>query len=241
MDKYSPEQLQLLDMWENGKPLNEAIWQFCNKKYKDEYKQINLKQENNYENPTLDGLFRVIQDGVNCLSKIRDAENKLYENLYDKIKKKHLIALGYESSTKSDDAPKLIPLRLWPPEKIDKDKSSVFGSNLEFSSVRIIKKSNLQKTIIKKEILPPKIEIKDKKVGRPSLKKEIIAAYESLKKDEDFYSSQKLKSHVAAIQKRVQFLFPHITTNEGMEHEAIRRAVGEIFKAEKTSKSTSKL
>lgn len=88
---------------------------------------------------------------------------------------------------------------------------------------------------IKKEISPPKIPIKDKKTGRPSLKEKIIAAYEFLKKEGSIDYSKTLKSHTEIIQKTVQALNPEITDTAGMAHEAIRRAIGENFKTDKTN------
>ena len=88
---------------------------------------------------------------------------------------------------------------------------------------------------IKKEISPPKIKIEDKKTGRPSLKEKIIAAYEFLKKEGSIDYSKTLKSHTEIIQKTVQALNPEITDTTGMAHEAIRRAVGENFKTDKTN------
>jgi len=88
---------------------------------------------------------------------------------------------------------------------------------------------------IKKEISPPKIKIEDKKTGRPSLKEKINAAYEFLKKEGSIDYSKTLKSHTEIIQKTVQALNPEITDTAGMAHEAIRRAVGENFKTDKTN------
>jgi hypothetical protein len=93
-----------------------------------------------------------------------------------------------------------------------------------------------------KETTIPEIKVEDKKTGRPSLKKKIIAAYIELKKREKIEYSQKLKSHTKLIQETVQALFPEIKSTKGMEYEAIRRAVGDLFHADKkTSKLASKL
>ena len=93
-----------------------------------------------------------------------------------------------------------------------------------------------------REIIIPEIKIQDKKTGRPSLQKEIISAYEELKKRGKIDYSKPLKSHSELIQETVRALFPGIKDTKGMENEAIRRAIGQMFKADKeTSKSTSKL
>jgi hypothetical protein len=82
---------------------------------------------------------------------------------------------------------------------------------------------------------------KKPKIGRPSRQKEIIAAYEDLKKSGLIDYSIPLKSHTELIQKNIQKLFPEIKDITGMKHEAIRRYIGSRFQEDRDNKTNSKL
>lgn len=245
MNSISPE--LLLDIWQKGKFLDEAVFIFCDQKYIDGYSEINfVRKPPTSDEIKISDLLNEMNTSLKGLYDIQTAKDDLYNNLYQKLKKGDLVGLGYEAPLKSTDFPIQIPPHMWPPQKLGKN-SAISGNGLNFLSVRIVRKSALKSKMrnkdnfIKKTILP-EIKIKDKKTGRPSIKNEIISAYNLLKKEEKIDYSKPLKSHTELIQKTVQILFPEIETTAGMGIEAIRRAIGDIFKQDKTtSKPTSKL
>ena len=243
---YSPE--QLLNIWKEGETLDDAIWEFCDSKYINEYPENHPKigiKSNKTPDTLLDGISEVLAAYTKSkmgmdkyYAQIKTSKNNMKNNLYDKIINSKLIAIGYEMPIKSD-FPILIPSHMWPPENADIDKSSISANGIDFVRVRIIKKSSFKNS--KKET-QKKIRIEDKPIGRPSLKCEIINAYEYLKKEGHIDYSKTLKSHTVLIQKTVQGLSPEIKDTNGMAHEAIRRAVTKRFQDDKVaSKSTSKL
>jgi hypothetical protein len=155
--------------------------------------------------------------------------------LCEKIISEHLIAIGHP---KSSNFLARVPIYLFEPENMDLDKSCISGSGIDYSAIRIIENITLNN----KKSLPSNISVENKNIGRPSLKEKIIAAYKYLKKHGRIDYSKFLKSHTEIIQKTVMQLYPEIVSTDGMEHEAIRRAIGEQFKADRiASKSTSKL
>jgi hypothetical protein len=245
LENNSPE--SLLNIWKKGKPLKDAIWSFCDKQYIQELPKNNNDRQMVKQNPGWQDFANEINKSARALIEIQNARDKLYSNLYEKIKKGHLTALGYEAPVKSKDYPVEVPLHMWPPETIDIIKSSISGNGLNFLSVRIVKKSAFKvkiksKNKIIKETVLPRIKPIDKRIGRPTLKEQIIVAYSRLKKERRIDYSKTLKSHTQLIQKTVQILFSEVKSTAGMENEAIRRAIGDIFKADKkNSKPTSKL
>ena len=187
------------------------------------------------------GNFAKQLNEINQYSKQKQAaQNELWDNLFNKIIRGSLIAIGFKLPDPAN-FPDFIPLHMWPPENTDIDKSSISANNIEYSRVRIIKKSALNKKAAPIQKLPPNISVKDKKIGRPSLKIEIIAAYEYLKKHGRIDYSKFLKSHTEIVHETVMQLFPEITSVLGMEHEAIRRAVGDRFKADRVASDKRRL
>lgn len=224
----------LLNVWRKGKPLNEAIWKFCDKNYIEQYNQIGIKEPNYNEKTALESLAIGLQQLSSYSTQSTIAKEKLYKDLYEKIINGGLIAIGFKSPIKSE-FPILIPLHMWSPETIDINKSAISANNIGFVRVRIIKESAFEqiknKQVLKKEFSLP--EIKDQKTGRPSLKKEIIAAYVYLKETNQIDYLKPLKAHTELIQQTVQKLNPEIKDTRGMKHEAIRRIISHLFKADK--------
>lgn len=252
MDNYSPE--QLLNIWKKGEFLNDAVWSFTDNKIRQEYDNINIRKKEpikgklniDKSNSWLEIVGNSLQEYQKVhfnSQQIKEIENKLYNNLYGKITKGNLVAVGYKLPIKSD-FPDLIPPYMWPPKNIDINKSDISAHNINFTKVKIIKKSAINKITNnsnKKEILS-KVKIEDKKVGRPSIKGKIISAYNYLKENNKIDYSKTLKSHTEIIQEAVMQLYPEIKTIKGMAYEAIRRTTSDLFNADKeTSKSTSKL
>lgn len=239
MNDYSPEERQKI--WKNACPLIEAIQKYADPKSVPDYLRIsaqNIKNPSSISESALQ-LFEV-------LSKYPQQQNKLYDNLYEQLGAGALIGIGYEMPIKSSDFPTFIPPNLWPPEKCHGGKSEIWVHGLHFVRVRIIAKSNLPQLAAKQFIEPlssfPKIEIKNKPVGRPTHKEKIITAYQWLKNNNQIDFSKPLKAHTEIIQKAVLHLNPELKYTNGMEYEAVRRVIMPLFKADKkTSKSTSKL
>ena len=236
MDNYTPQ--ELLNFWKKGKTLSEAAWSFTDYDIWNATQNISLERGNENQKPPenwvdLLGNFAKVNYELNQYRERKQtAKNELWHNLFKKIKRGSLIAIGYKLPMELDDFPKIIPPQFWPPDNTDTDKSSIFAHGFNFVRVQIVRKSALSKIPKFKPIKLPDITVADKKVGRPSLKQEIIVAYEYLQKHGGI-KSKFLKSHTEIIQKTVQQLFPEIKTIAGMDHEAIRRAVGDRFKRDK--------
>lgn len=245
---YSPE--QILDLWKKGKFLGEAAWYYTDYKIWENWQKYAANNPKiNRDNETLPkNLSDILGDFVKIHAELRqhseqkeEAKDLLWDDLFKKITRGNLLAIGFKLPNPSN-FPDFIPLHMWPPENTDTNKSSISANNIEYGRVRIIKKSALNNKVAYIPKTPPNISVKDRKVGRPSLKAEIVTAYEYLKKHGRIDYSKFLKSHTEIIQKTVMQLYPAVTNNEGMEHEAIRRAIGDCFKVDQaTSKSTSKL
>jgi hypothetical protein len=228
MANYSPE--QLLDFWKKGKTLKEAVLFFFDRKYK------NQELSNKPNEYSLPGLI----DNLNKLAKISLEKNsishKLKEDLCKKVNKGHLLMIGYESPVKSSDFPVLIPLHVCVPLNMDLNESSISGNGLNFLSVRIVRKSIIKKAGIisaKKEIDLPKYKIEKKKIGRPSIRKYIIEAYNRLDKDGQINPKMSINSHYEPIRSVVKKLAPQFKDDKGMKDEAIRKVISPLFRAKK--------
>ncbi len=231
----------LLDIWKKGKTLYGSLFIFTAhqllKKYNEQVSKLQNQDEIKYaKDATALNVLSGLSEIIFQRSQVENIENELKTDLINKILSEEIIGLGYEMPVKSSDSPKIIPIHIWPRKikEIDWENSSVTQHGIIFKNIRLIKKSALKNKIPKnKKISLPKIKIEDKKTGRPSLKKKIISAYSELKKQGRINYSKPLKSHTELIQETVKILSPDIKTNAGMEHEAIRRAVGTMFKQDK--------
>lgn len=246
MENIPPQELE--NFWKKGKTLDASLYEFTAPEIRREYDALALKRNNqnknlleNRNNLNFSASLSNLSDTVFLNSQIDAVCDKLKWNLLDIILSEKLIGLGYEAPIKSSDKPQIIPLHIWPQKikEINWDDSSILKNGVQFLNIRIIKKIPVKKSISDKGIILPKAE--KKKIGRPSRKKEIIAAYEDLKKSDRIDYSIPLKSHTELIQKNVQKLFPEIKDIAGMKHEAMRRYIGERFQKDKNSKTSSKL
>ncbi len=164
---------------------------------------------------------------------------KLKKDLCNRIRRGELIAIGYKIG---DKEPSEIPIHVWSPKHIHVAASSISGIGHEFVEIRIISAANLNIIDVTpakiepsiQKLLPPNIPVGEKKVGRQTLKEEIIFAYEFLKEHGRIDCSKALKSHTTLIQKVVQEKYG-IEGTAGMQFEAIRRAVGDRFKHDRES------
>lgn|GEM_PF-2637944 len=250
-NNHTPQ--ELLNFWKKGKDLYSALYEFTDLAIRQECEELESKRNirsqillenvsSEISNILTEGIIGINQ-AIHLNNEIDNARIKLKWDLSNKIIAEKLIGLGYEAPVKSTDYPKIIPLHIWPQKinEINWENSSISQNGIQFLNIRIIKKIASSKNKIDKKIMLPKIEVKDKKIGRPSIKAKIITAYEWLKRENKIDYSQTLKAHTELIQKTVQKLFPEIKTAKGMEYEAMRRAIGTVFQEDRTSKSTSKL
>lgn len=239
---------ELLSFWKRGKSLDTAIYSLTDTAFQEEYNKQSSKFEDKTRAtletissggiPSVSGGFAELGKTLQLKSTIDMARRGLKNNLLNKINSGELSGLGYETPIKSSDIPQIIPLHVWPQnvDKINWDSSSFLENGINFLKIRIIKKSALKKKLDStKEFSLPRIKVKAKKTGRPSLKAMVIEAYEYLKKEGSIDYSIDLKSHTELIQKTVQALNPEITGTAGMAHEAIRRAISKQFQADKNN------
>lgn len=237
----------LVKFWQNGKPINKAIWAYCDKELLTQYSQIRLPDNSANNDYSIQKAAQNLLNVSRYQSDQKSALTKLYVNLSEKILSAKLIAIGYKSPIETD-YPNLIPHHMWPPETVDLDKSSISANDIEYVRVRIIKPPRIKTGGEKKhpknkgEIVLHDTELPNKPVGRPSIRPLIIEAYEFLKERGKIDYSKSLRLHTELIQKTVHILHPEITSVAGMQMEAIRRTLRERFNADKSaSKSTSKL
>lgn len=248
MENIPPQELE--NFWKKGKTLYASLYQFTAPEILQEYNDLELKLKNHTHNrgdiknsilPTLSAGLADLSNLVFLQSQIETIRDKLKWDLLNIILSEKLIGIGYETPVKSSDKPQIIPLHIWPQKikEINWDDSSILKNGVQFLNIRIIKKLPAKKSTTDKGIILPKAE--KKKVGRPSRKKEIIAAYEDLKKAGLIDYSIPLKSHTELIQKNIQKLFPEIKEIKGMKHEVIRRYIGDRFQEDRNNKTSSKL
>lgn len=239
---------KLINLWKKGKTLYSSLFKYTVPSLLENYNQSQSEFENQTNqiseknsdagNSVIAGI-QTIQESFSKYQGISSAENELKWDIINKILSEKLIGLGYESPIKSSDLPQIIPIHVWPEKITDFDwKESSFSNNgVEFLKIKLIKFNELKKEINskneKKEIKLPDIKVKDKVVGRPSIKDKIIEAYENLKTNGKIDFCKTLKSHTELIQQTVKTLTPDIVDNKGMQHEAIRRTIGDQFKADK--------
>lgn len=241
MENFNSE--ELFNFWKKGKTLNSAIYSFTSYELQKQYDDLEKedKSRNPWKDdptaiPNISGGLAAVSEAIFHKGKMDDARDKLKWDLLKNILSEKVIGLGYESPVTTESKPKIIPLHIWPQkaDKINWNDSSFLENGINFLNIRIIKKSALKKKPDnKKKIFSPKIKIENKKMGRPSLKNQIIEAYEYLKKEGAIDYSKTLKSHTELIQKTVQALYPEITSTAGMAHEAIRRALGSCFQTDR--------
>lgn len=246
MENITPQELE--NFWQKGKTLYAALYEFTAPEIRREYNDLELKRNNQNRNllgnsglPSFSANLSNLSETILLNSQIDIVRDKLKWDLLNKIISGKLIGLGYETPVKSSDKPQIIPLHIWPQKikEINWEDFSFSKNGINFLNIRIIKKLPAKKPIPDKKITLPIIE--NKKTGRPSRKKEIISAYEDLKKSGRIDYSMPLKSHTELIQKNVQKLYPEIKDIKGMKHEAIRRYIGSRFQEDSASKASSKL
>lgn len=245
---YSPE--QLLRAWEKGKSLDEAVWQYSDYNVRKKYENINVKI--NWDDQSLPriGATRLIEVSqilgkIGELSKQsiqrKSAKGELWDNIFCKLSRRHLIAVGYKFPIESD-FPTLIPLYMWPPENRDEADSSISSLGRKYIRVRIIRKAALQnilKNWEKERIQLSKYEAEKKKPGRPSISDKIIDAFYALIKNGQIDPKIPLNSHYPAIRDAIKLLYPELINKkgeiDGMRDEAIRKWVSPIFNEIKKS------
>lgn len=244
LENFTPQ--ALLNFWKKGKSLYPSLYVWTNSELRKEYGALELKQHNQNRQvfkdkdiiPSIALTLIDVNHSIQLNSEIDRARDKLKWDLLEDILAEKLIGLGYENPVKASDKPQIIPLHIWPRiiKEINWENSSISKHGINFSDIRLIKKSALKNKLdIKNKIYLPKIRIEDKKTGRPSLQNEIIEAYEYLKKEGSIDYSKTLKSHTEIIQKTVQTLHPEIKDTAGMAHEAIRRAISKLFQSDKNN------
>ena len=223
---------ELWDLWQQGKSINDAIDAFLDCESIKNQVRKKLKNKKPIKNIIDTGLLGERQKQQQIIE-FSEYEDEIFQVLYEKIKSEKLLAIGYMEPVGGSDFPDLIPQYFWPPQKVSLEFSSMNFQEGSFSNIRIIENPKRKKDFVgyDSEILPP--EIKDKKVGRPSIKDKIIEAYEFLKKEDLIDYSKPLKSHTERIQTTVQKLHPEITDTKGMQHEVIRLTLSRIFQSDK--------
>ena len=255
MDLKNIHSEEIYRLWEKGKTLGDSIFEYSDSSLLENYRKHHTKSTNSslsqdknaQSGRPISAVIFELQKTVSNITESQNLRDKLRRDILNKIITKKLVGIGYEYPITVSDLPIIIPPHIWPDiiTEINWDNSSFLFKENEFLKIRIINcaKINNPKIVpIEKPKSLPDIEVKDKDVGRPSIKFMIEKAYEDLKKQNKINFSKALKSHTELIQETVRILYSEKTDNIGMQHETIRRTIGERFKADKkTSKSTLKL
>ena len=78
-----------------------------------------------------------------------------------------------------------------------------------------------------------------KKIGRPTLKDEIEAAYQGLREARQIDFDARINCLYEPIRKKVQEIKDDPSLKKGLQNEAIRKVISPLFEADKNRRSAS--
>lgn len=238
--EYSPE--QLLEFWKKGKSLDEATWYYTDYKIWEnwrKYENTDLNKDRDNQTPPKN-LAEILGDFAKKNAEreqyLRQKENaidELWDNLFQKIFRGSLIAIGYEAPVKLEDKPKVILPHFWPPDNTDTYKSSISVHGYNFFKVQIIKKSALLK--LSKNKLPKKPTITDNARGRPSQEADLLATFDWMVKNGWISTSKNLVSHMTAFNDALKIVNPNSPYINRLNYKTVNRHLGDKFNVLKQS------
>lgn len=218
MEKLPPE--ILLKLWQDGQPLKEACLAFCDTHIVKSYHAKLVTPKN----------LQPMQFYSLTLER-QTAEDKLKANLAEKITRGEFIGLGFVPPVSLQDYPTIIPPHVWVAKNMHYINSLLYGDNIHYESVRIIKKGELEKALQPNEIILDVLPQHETR-GRPSVEKQLFEIYENLKKRGKIDFTKNLKAHLEIIQNAFAQAFPY--HNDGnVEYSAVNKHLGLQFKRDR--------
>lgn len=141
------------------------------------------------------------------LTKRNEILRAMQEQLADLIWDGTFVAYGYALPRTSKSSPEEIPVDLFRDGNVDWDKSTVRSEGLQFESVRVLSRAWLRNFEPQK---PAKIlELKSESLpGRPSSGREILAAIDSLIREQKLPNSKSQKQNNEIVRARVHEMYP---------------------------------
>lgn len=227
-----------MGIWQKGKPLQEAMFAFCDEKYLRAFpKQPKVKGSQPGESEkfwdivsgAIHNLTEMQKETDNFHNQQKLAWDNLLKNLFEKIQNKELMATGFEIPIQSD-IPVEIPEFMWPPEEIKEKESVISACGKTFVRVRIIRNTEIKDVSIRKTKSLPDTEIQNGKVGRPSAKEAILSTYERLKKENRIDYTKPFQAHH-------KLLIDSVLALHGVEvsGKTLHKYLGHQFKTKKKS------
>lgn len=231
-----------LELWQKGLELGRAAYRFAHPSLRAGYDELRSTKVEATELPSLpddahwlvvlDAVFKNLKPFADISAARADANQQLQNYLLRLIGGGHVLTFGYALPRRPEDYPVLLPKDVWS-GKIGWSESLVKGNGLEFVAVRVVVSRTAQDLLEANEQrqLPA-----PKKTGRPSLKADIIEAYQALR-DAGRIDFKNPMRHLFP-QIRV-WLSEEYPDNAGqfrnMAGETIRKQVSDLFKRDRES------
>lgn len=237
----SNEENQILEFWNQAHALSVAPLRFGPPEAIAAYKSAMGKKLDIADDPTeglpkdadlLDvvaALGRTLKPLANMYVDANRVHQDLRDHVLMRIANGVVWAVGYATPRRHTDAPVRIPPDVWS-GKVDWDKGEVSGNGLHFVAVRVA--------------LPPKTPIdlislpsESPKLGRPSLKNEILEAYLALEKGGIVDYSKPMVRLYQPIRDWLCVKYPNRAGTFGdLSDEAVRRIISSRFKSLRETK-----
>ncbi len=215
------------DLWESGLTLWQALFELGDpataKQYTD---HLRSTPGNRAMNAIIDAIEAgKIEDGFASASKSLKIgtrlQEKLERDLFNKLIKGDLVALGYALPRAPDDPLRRIPAEAWK-GKVDIHAGTASANGLEFTAIRILRPEAREAAT--EDIRAP---------GRPSRQSQIVAAFKALDDAGQIDRNQSTRSHFTAIRAQVKRMFPEEADNEkGLGDKALYKIVGPLFESD---------
>lgn len=214
-------------LWESGLTLWEALFEFGEPETAKQY-AAHLRSTPGIR--AMDAIMEAIQAG-----KIEDAfkgasdtlkigtqlQEKLERDLFDKLIKGDVVALGYAIPRAPDDPLRRIPTEAWN-GKVDIHAGTASANGLEFTAIRVVHPEAREAAT--QDIRAP---------GRPSRQSQIVAAFKALDAAGQIDRSQSTRSHFPEIRAQVKQMYPEDADNEkGLGDKALYNIVGPLFESD---------
>ena len=177
--------MEAADYWAEGIPLDQAAWHFAppilrkqhqNAKAARDRRRTETLERINTPAPLANPATQNSDFGKDLLDflaagdPVSDALFAMRESVCRQIHTGKLVATGYGATRYASNLPKRLPIDLINQHTLNWGKSATHGTELQFSSIRIAR--------AKCRIKPPVLS--KPKIGRPSMRKQIVDAAEFL-------------------------------------------------------------
>jgi hypothetical protein len=161
------------------------------------------------------------------------ARTQIRDRVLKFLAERQLIGIGFALPRRPADTPAEIPSDVWA-GKVDWENSAVSGNGLNFVSVRLVTSAMLSKTV--RQIAPPVTP--QGRVGRPSIKKFAIEAYDALKFAGAIDYSKPMTVCFDQVRRWLEKSYPdRAGFFVNAAEETLRQHVGPLFQQDRRSQS----